>query len=90
MEQVLDPVSEEAHLREIWRELGVGASGYIALHELALVCEHIGMDEMSDEVSDKMSDEVSDEMSGEVSDEMSDEVSDVINQMVLLGAVAPV
>ena len=52
VENLLDPVSEEAHLREIWRELNVGTSGYIALDELAKVCEHIGMDEMSEEVSD--------------------------------------
>lgn len=47
----MDPVSEEAHLREIWRELGVGTSGYINVDELARVCDHIGMDEMSDDVS---------------------------------------
>ena len=47
----MDPVSEEAHLREIWRELGVGTSGYINVDELARVCDHIGMDEMSDEVN---------------------------------------
>ena len=50
LENALDPVSEEAHLREIWRELGVGQSGYITMHELGTVCEHIGMDEMTNEV----------------------------------------
>ena len=50
MENVLDPVSEEEHLKEIWRELGVGKTGYLTLPELATVCEHIGMDEMNQEV----------------------------------------
>ena len=52
----MDPVSEEAHLREIWRELGVGTSGYINVEELARVCDHIGMDEMSDDVSNRTGD----------------------------------
>lgn len=50
MENALDPVSEEEHLKEIWRELGVGKSGYLTIQELATVCEHIGMDEMNQEV----------------------------------------
>ena len=56
LENALDPVSEEAHLREIWRELGVGTSGYINVEELARVCDHIGMDEMSDDVSKRTGD----------------------------------
>ena len=47
----LDGLSEEEHLREIWRELGVGVSGYLTVSELSTVCQHIGMEEMNDEVS---------------------------------------
>ena len=47
----MDRLSEEEHLRSIWRELGVGKNGYLSLPELATVCENIGMDEMSEEVS---------------------------------------
>ncbi len=50
MENALDPVSEEEHLKEIWRELGVGQNGHLTLPELATVCQHIGMDEMNTEV----------------------------------------
>ena len=50
MENALDPVSEEQHLRDIWRELGVGTDGSLTLNELATVCDHIGMEEMNAEV----------------------------------------
>lgn len=50
MENALDPVSEEEHLRAIWKDLGVGTDGYLTLNELATVCDHIGMDEMNPEV----------------------------------------
>ena len=42
----LDMASQAEHLRHIWRELGVGAEGFLTLGELAIVCHHIGMDEM--------------------------------------------
>ena len=46
----LDQASEEEHLRAIWRDLGVGKSGFLTVGELAVVCEHIGMEEMNKEV----------------------------------------
>ena len=46
----LDQASEEEHLRAIWRDLGVGKSGFLTVSELAVVCEHIGMEEMDKEV----------------------------------------
>ena len=48
MENALDPLSEEEHLREIWRELKVGANGALSLPELVAVCQHIGMEEMNE------------------------------------------
>ena len=42
---------EEAHLRSIWRELGVGHNGYLTLKELSKVCQHIGMNDMDGDVS---------------------------------------
>ena len=54
MENMLDPVSEEEHLKSIWRELRVGKDGYLTMEELAVVCEHIGMDEMNSEVQFKL------------------------------------
>ena len=51
IENALDPVSEEEHLHAIWKELGVGSGGALTRTELALVCEHIGMDEMNNEVA---------------------------------------
>ena len=53
MENILDPVSEEEHLKAIWKELGVGTDGYLAMEELAIVCDHIGMEEMNSEVIEK-------------------------------------
>ena len=50
MENLLDQASEEEHLRAIWRDLGVGKSGSLTISELAVVCEHIGMEEMDEEV----------------------------------------
>ena len=35
-------------LRQIWESLAVGESGYINLPQLSIVCEHIGMDGMTD------------------------------------------
>ncbi|XP_074647079.1 uncharacterized protein LOC141903070 isoform X3 [Tubulanus polymorphus] len=39
---------EEAHLRSIWADLGVGSGGYLTMSELNQVCMHIGMEEMDD------------------------------------------
>ena len=43
--------SEEEYLRSIWGKLGVGQDGYLDQSQLALVCECIGMEKLSDEVS---------------------------------------
>ena len=43
--------TEEAHLRAIWRELGVGKNGYLTVKELSKVCQHIGMQDMDGDVS---------------------------------------
>jgi len=43
--------SEEEYLRSTWGKLGVGQDGYLDQSQLALVCECIGMEKLSDEVS---------------------------------------
>ena len=50
LETGLDPVSEEQHLKAIWRDLGVGDDGFLQIGDLARVCRHIGMEEMNEEV----------------------------------------
>jgi Ca2+-binding EF-hand superfamily protein len=50
MDTAVDPMSEEEHLRAIWKELEVGRKGYLSLNELAAVCAHIGMEDMNKEV----------------------------------------
>ena len=42
--------SEEQQLRAIWNEVNVGATGFLDLHELSVVCDHIGMDSMNEQV----------------------------------------
>ena len=42
--------TEEHHLRAIWRELGVGKTGYLTIKELSTVCQHIGMQDMDGDV----------------------------------------
>lgn len=42
--------SEEDYLRTTWGKLGVGKDGYLDQSQLALVCECIGMEKLSDEV----------------------------------------
>ena len=37
-------------LKEIFEELSVGVSGYLDMQELSIVCEHIGMDAIEDQV----------------------------------------
>ena len=54
MENLLDQASEEEHLKAIWRDLGVGKSGSLTISELAIVCEHIGMEEMDEEVRESL------------------------------------
>lgn len=43
-----EAAKEEEHLRSIWKLLGVGTNGYLSIKELAIVCEHIGMEAMDD------------------------------------------
>lgn len=42
--------NEEEYLRSTWGKLGVGQDGYLDQTQLALVCECIGMEKLSDEV----------------------------------------
>ncbi|XP_033123412.1 ninein-like protein isoform X2 [Anneissia japonica] len=41
--------TDEDQVRAIWEEVGVGTDGFLNLQELALVCEHIGMEDMDQE-----------------------------------------
>ena len=42
--------TEEEQLRAIWNEVSVGATGFLDRHELSVVCDHIGMDSMNEQV----------------------------------------
>ena len=38
-------------MKAIWTEVNVGATGFLDKNELSVVCEHIGMDSMNEQVS---------------------------------------
>lgn len=42
--------TEEEQLRAIWNEVNVGATGFLDRNELSVVCDHIGMDSMNEQV----------------------------------------
>lgn len=42
--------TEEEQLRAIWNEVNVGATGFLDKNELSVVCDHIGMDSMNEQV----------------------------------------
>ncbi|XP_056021041.1 ninein-like protein isoform X3 [Ostrea edulis] len=44
LEQAQEMSGHEEYLRNIWRTLNVGVSGYITAQELGQVCDHIGME----------------------------------------------
>ena len=44
--------TEEEQLRAIWNEVNVGATGFLDKNELSVVCDHIGMDTMNEQVCD--------------------------------------
>ena len=44
--------TEEEQLRAIWNEVNVGATGFLDKNELSVVCDHIGMDSMIEQVCD--------------------------------------
>ena len=43
--------TESDQVRAIWEEVGVGSDGFLDINELAVVCEHIGMEDMDRDVS---------------------------------------
>lgn len=43
--------TEEQQLKQIWSEVNVGANGFLDKNELSVVCEHIGMEGMDEDVS---------------------------------------
>ncbi|XP_064624042.1 ninein-like protein isoform X26 [Lineus longissimus] len=67
MDTTMDPMSEEDHLRAIWKELGVGKGGYLTMEELAAVCEHIGMEDMNREELNQLFDNLDSDGDGHVS-----------------------
>ena len=42
--------ADAEQLRAIWDEVAVGASGFLDMKELSIVCEHIGMDSIEEKV----------------------------------------
>lgn len=42
--------TEKDQVQKIWEDVGVGKDGFLDIDELAIVCEHIGMEDMDREV----------------------------------------
>ncbi|XP_031558553.1 ninein-like protein [Actinia tenebrosa] len=59
--------SEEDQLKAIWNEVHVGATGFLDRHELALVCDHIGMDSMNEQELTLLFQELDEDDDGKVS-----------------------
>ncbi|XP_048586861.1 ninein-like protein isoform X5 [Nematostella vectensis] len=59
--------SEEEQLKAIWTEVNVGANGFLNYHELALVCDHIGMDSMNEQELTLLFEELDEDGDGKVS-----------------------
>lgn len=45
-----NPATEKDQVQKIWEDVGVGKDGFLDMDELAIVCEHIGMEDMDKEV----------------------------------------
>ncbi|CAL1297190.1 unnamed protein product [Larinioides sclopetarius] len=54
------------YLQETWKKLNIGQSGYLNVEELALVCEHIGMD-MTEEVISQLFEKLDCDQDGQIS-----------------------
>ncbi|XP_054724317.1 ninein-like protein [Uloborus diversus] len=54
------------YLQDTWKKLGIGQSGYLNVEELALVCEHIGMD-MTEEVVAQLFEKLDCDQDGQIS-----------------------
>jgi len=59
--------SEEEYLRSTWGKLGVGQDGYLDQSQLALVCECIGMEKLSDDVISQLFDKLDLDHDGRIS-----------------------
>ncbi|XP_071833057.1 uncharacterized protein [Apostichopus japonicus] len=44
-----NPATEKDQVQKIWEDVGVGKDGFLDMDELAIVCEHIGMEDMDKE-----------------------------------------
>lgn len=54
------------YLQETWKKLNIGQSGFLNVEELALVCEHIGMD-MTEEVISQLFEKLDCDQDGQIS-----------------------
>ncbi|KAF8786192.1 Ninein-like protein like [Argiope bruennichi] len=54
------------YLQETWKKLNIGQNGYLNVEELALVCEHIGMD-MTEEVVSQLFEKLDCDQDGQIS-----------------------
>ncbi|XP_019335622.1 ninein-like protein isoform X6 [Alligator mississippiensis] len=57
----------ENQVRNIWEELGIGDTGYLNKHELAIVCENIGLKELEKEELEDLFKELDRDGDGRVS-----------------------
>nr|XP_006812126.1 PREDICTED: ninein-like protein-like [Saccoglossus kowalevskii] len=59
--------TDEVQVKAIWDEVAVGQNGFLNVQELAIVCEHIGMDEMNKEELNNLFEKLDVDKDGQVS-----------------------
>lgn len=59
--------NEEDYLKSIWLKLGVGSDGFLNQEGLTRVCEHIGMEKMSEEVISQLFEKLDVDQDGKIS-----------------------
>ncbi|GAB6021743.1 hypothetical protein CHUAL_004321 [Chamberlinius hualienensis] len=59
--------NDEEYLQSIWMKLGVGADGFLNKDGLIRVCEHIGMEKLSEEVISQLFEKLDVDQDGQIS-----------------------
>uniref|UniRef100_T1IIF3 EF-hand domain-containing protein n=1 Tax=Strigamia maritima TaxID=126957 RepID=T1IIF3_STRMM len=62
-----DNETENEYLQAIWKTLSVGKNGFLDLEELEKVCQHIGMENISQEVVSQLFDKLDIDQDGKIS-----------------------
>lgn len=58
--------TEKDQVQKIWDDVGVGEDGYLDIDELAIVCEHIGMEDMDKEELQNLFSKLDEDQDGRV------------------------